>query len=149
MIGMQFTNALSFNNFSGSVELTGPMLFNNVSEYRITTALASMSYVFRTWGQVLTMDLSSNTRSDDPGTTVDESNNRWQDFIDSKPYLSWENVLFIPTNRVYLLDPQSIYKLFAGTNKIIVQNDSSVRIRSYKYSVYKDISWSRSLLSPV
>ena len=149
MIGMQFTNALSFNNFSGSVELTGPMLFNNVSEYRITTALASMSYVFRTWGQVLTMDLSSNTREDDTGTTVDESNNIWQDFIDSKPYLSWENVLFIPTNRVYLLDPQSIYKLFAGTNKVIVQNDTSVKIGSYKYSVYKDISWSRSLLSPV
>ena len=111
MIGMQFTNSLNFDGFSGSVVITGPMLFNNISNYTIPGNQLSQTFIFRTWGQAKTMDTQANNRTNDPLTpNIDESENTWNDFILSNPIISWENVLFVPTTRRFLLDPAEIYK---------------------------------------
>lgn len=150
MFGMQFATALDFNNFKGSITLTGPMLFDNISEYRLSADQLANTFIFRTWGQALTMDLVSNTRSDDPLTPdVDESLNRWQDFLNESPVLSWQNVLFIPTTRVYRIDPASIYKVYVGTNKFISSSSDVLRLNLYTYRMYKDIKWSNQIISPV
>jgi hypothetical protein len=150
MLGMQFLNALDFSGFKGSIVLTGPMLFDNISEYRLTSDQISNAYTFRTWGQVLTMDLASNTRVDDPLTPdVDESQNLWQDFLNTNPVISWQNVLFIPTERIYRIDPASIYRVYVGTNKFISSSSDVLRLNSYTYRMYKDVKWSNQIITPV
>jgi hypothetical protein len=152
MIGMQFTIPLDFSNFKGDITLTGPMLFDNISEYRIASSDSANAYIFRTWGQILSklsLPNSANNRQDDDLTPdIQEDQNRWNDFISSNPVISWENVLFIPTERVYRIDPASIYKVYVGTNKFIVSSSDVLRL-NLSYRMYKDVKWSTQIISPV
>lgn len=153
MIGMQFTNSLNFNGFSGSVVLTGPMLFNNIANYIIPGNQLSQTFIFRTWNQARSktgLVANANTRTDDSNTpNINEGDNVWNDFILSSPVISWENVLFIPTTRVFLLDPAEIYKGYTGTNKIIVGDNQTLRFKDYSYTIYKGLEWESRMISAV
>lgn len=150
LIGMQFTNSLNFNAFSGSINLTGPMLFNNVANYTLSSDQASQTFIFRTWGQARTMEAEANERVDNPLTpAVNESDNIWNDFIASSPVISWENVLLIPTTRRFLLDPANIFRNYTGTNKIIVGDNETLRFKDYTYTFYNGLEWESRLTSAV
>lgn len=150
MIGLQFTNALNFNGYAGSIILTGPMLYNNVSNYLLSDQKSAQTYIFRSWGQAKTMDLASIAdRVDNPETPENESYNTWKDFIDSKPVISWENILYIPAKKTYLVDPVAIYRTYTGTNKIIVEDNNTLRFNNYQYRMIKDVEWETRILPAV
>lgn len=150
MIGLQFTNALNFNGFAGSIVITGPMLYNNVSNYLLSDQKSAQTYIFRSWGQAKTMNLDSiPDRVDDPETPENESYNTWKDFIDSKPVITWENILYIPAKKTYLVDPVAIYRTYTGTNKIIVEDNNILRFNSYQYRMIKDTEWETRILPAV
>jgi hypothetical protein len=153
VIGMQFTNSLNFNAFSGSINLTGPMLFNNVANYTISSDQASQTFIFRRWNQARSktgLVANANDRSDDPNTPdIREDDNVWNDFILSDPVISWENVLLIPTIRRFLLDPVNIFQNYTGTNKIIVGDNETLRFNNYAYTFYNDLQWETKMTSAV
>jgi hypothetical protein len=153
MIGMQFTNSLNFDGFSGSVVITGPMLFNNIANYTIPGNQLAQTFIFRTWNQARSktgLVANANTRNDDSNTpAINEGDNVWNDFILSNPVISWENVLFIPTTRRFLLDPAKIYKEYTGTNKIIVGDNQTLRFKDYSYTIYKGLEWESRMISAV
>jgi hypothetical protein len=150
LIGMQFTNSLNFNAFAGSINLTGPMLFNNVANYTMPSDQASQTFVFRTWGQARTMEAEANERLDNPLTPeVNEGDNIWNDFIASNPVISWENILLIPTTRRFLLDPTNIFRSYTGTNKIIVGDNETLRFKNYAYTFYNGVEWESRMTSAV
>lgn len=140
MIGLQFTEALDFNSITGYLDITGPLLVHGMSNYRLTSTQDSITSILRTWSQVRTMlDKPEN------GVTI------WDDFLASSQYgpVTWENILYIPSLKVYLVDPSIPYKLYTGTNKIIVGDDNKLRFNNYSYKVYNDIKWQASLFTAV
>lgn len=135
MIGVQFSEALDFNSMVGYLDITGPLLVHGMSNYRLTSNQDSITSILRTWSQVRTM-------IDKDGTDV----TNWEDFLEGSQYgmYTWENILYIPTLKTYLVDPRIAYKLYTGTNKIIVGDDNKLRFNSYSYKVYNDVRWQSS-----
>jgi hypothetical protein len=137
-VTLQFIDGLRFDAYSGSIEFVGPILFNNISTYRLSEIQTSITSIFRTWAQVEQF--------------FDKENNQvtnWGDFLSSNPQTTWENILFIPTLRRYLIDPAAIFQAYTGTNRISVSDSSVLSFKNYKYSLYKDLRWKSSIVTPV
>jgi hypothetical protein len=73
----------------------------------------------------------------------------WGDFLATDPVTTWENILYIPTLKTYLIDPRVTFTLYAGTNKIIVGDDTRLRFNKYSYKSYNDIVWQSDILDAV
>lgn len=140
MLGIQFQESLDFNSIEGYLDITGPLLVHGMSNYRLTSSQDSLTSILRTWSQVRTM-------VDKGGSEV----TYWGDFTGyyDEPIISWENILYIPTLKTYLFDPRVVYRLYTGTNKVIVGDDNKLRFNSYSYKVYNDIAWKSSILVAV
>ena len=138
VLSFQFVRGLVLDNFRGTLSIVGPLLFNNVSIHRLTEIQTSITSIFRTWAQVPKM-----IEKDGDEDTY------WEDFITSDPAITWENILFIPTIRTYLIDPEIIFRSYTGTNKSIVSDRNVLRLKNYQYRIYKDILWRSSITTPV
>jgi hypothetical protein len=138
VLSFQFVRGLVLDNFRGTLSIVGPLLFNNVSVHRLTEIQTSITSIFRTWAQVPKM-------IDKPG----DEDTYWEDFITSDPVITWENILFIPTIKTYLIDPEVIFRSYTGTNKSIVSDRNVLRVKDYQYRMYKDILWRSSITTPV
>lgn len=141
MVGLQFQESLDFNSFMGYLDITGPLLVHGMSNYRLTSSQDSVTSIFRTWSQVRTM--------------VEKEGNAltyWQDFMPSSndtDGISWQEILYIPTLKTYLVDPRIVYRLYTGTNKIVVGDSNKLRFGNYSYNVYNDVRWQSTILSAV
>lgn len=135
MIGVQFQEALDFNSMIGYLDITGPLLVHGMSNYRLTSSQDSITSILRTWSQVRTM-----IDKQDSSATI------WEDFLETVDHsaTTWENILYIPTLKTYLFDPRIVYRLYTGTNKVIVGDDNKLRFTRYSYKVYNDIRWQSS-----
>lgn len=138
VLSLQFIEGLKFDGFSGSINLSGPMLFNNISTYRLTETQTSITSVFRTWAQIEQF-------FDKPG----DEETYWGDFLSASPQITWENILFIPTLRRFLIDPAVIFAAYSGTNRISVSDDSVLMFKNYKYTMYNNVRWRSNIVSPV
>lgn len=131
MLGISFSNSLTFNNYVGSFKITGPVMVNNFSHYQSTNLQEIQQVSKRPWLKVLNFE---NLELD------------WQ-FWDAS-YI-WNGVLVLASSSYYGVNPEDIYKTYAGTNKIIVDDDRKLRINSYSYDVIKDVSWQTATIVPV
>jgi len=134
VLGIQFANSLNMDSFAGKLNITGPVMFNNVSNYRISSDQTAISTISRTWAEVETM-VNNPTL--------------WGDFLSESPPITWGNVLYIPVIRRYLTDPVEIYQIYTGTNKTIIKDSSTFRFNKYAYRAYSDINWQSSIITPV
>lgn len=134
MLSIQFADSLNFDSFAGTLNITGPVMFNNISNYRISADQTAISTISRTWTEVETM-------LDNPTL--------WGDFLNESPPVTWENVLYVPVIKQYLTDPVEIYKTYTGTNKTIIRDSSTFRFKDYSYRAYSNISWQSSIITPV
>lgn len=137
MIGLQFQVALDINSSIGYVDISGPLLVNGISNYRLTSIQDSQSSLLRSWSQVRTMI--------DKGGDV----TNWGDFLSSSPVITWQNVLYIPTETSFLVDAATPFRIYTGTNKIIVGDNNKLRFNRYQYKVYNDIVWQSSIFDAV
>lgn len=138
VLSLQFIEGLKFDGFAGSINLSGPMLFNNISTYRLTETQTSITSVFRTWAQLTQF-------FDKAG----DEETYWGDFLLANPQVTWGNILFIPTLRRFLIDPAAIFAAYSGTNRISVSDDSVLMFKNYKYTMYNNIRWRSAIVSPV
>ncbi len=130
IIGIQFADALRFESESGAIRITGPLLFNNISYYQIPSTQTALSVVFRRWNQL--SDLAS----------------YWDD-LNTPTQLLWQNVLYISAERSYSIDPSVIFNEYCGTNRISAPAGKQLAFNGYKYSIYKDVKWQSTVVSPV
>jgi hypothetical protein len=54
----------------------------------------------------------------------------------------------ISTSETYGVNPSEIYKTYIGTNKIIIDDGQGMTFDSNKIKVYRDASWSSSIVTP-
>jgi hypothetical protein len=130
IMGLQFLESLSFNNFTGAFRATGPILVNSVYHYQYTAFEEIQAVRTRSWLNVL------NTAE---GTAI------WEDYEE----LTWLDVLFILTTQKPAIDPARIYKVYTGTNKFIVGDDRVFSLNDYQYKTYAGILWDTRVLDAV
>jgi hypothetical protein len=132
MLGIRFANTQDFSNYTGAFRITGPLTVNNLSYYKSTNLQEVQNKVERIWFKVkktgaLTLDW-----------------NYWN----AVPYL-WNNVLVISETSYYGVDPSDIYKIYTGTNKIIVDDEIGTDFGDYAYTFYNNVSWQSQVAKAV
>jgi hypothetical protein len=131
VLGIAFANALNLDLFLGSINLTGPLLFNNVAYYQANNLQQVQSNLLRPWLKVKT-----------DGATNFEWEYWFNNFV-------WEGVLVISASELYGVLPSDVYKTYAGTNKIIIDDDDGLVIDADTLSLYNDTSWDIKVGTPV
>jgi hypothetical protein len=62
---------------------------------------------------------------------------------------NWENVLVLSTTSFYGVNPQNVYDAFAGTNKIIIDDERPLLFGKYEYLFNTDVVWQSRVSNPV
>jgi hypothetical protein len=130
-IGISFLTSLVYNSYLGNINITGPVLFNNLAYYQANSLQEVESRTFRPWIKVLT----------DGITTFD-----WQFWRNN---FNWEGMLVIGSSEFYGINPLDIYKTYIGTNKIIVDDGEGLVYQPEKLKIYSEIEWSSTIATPV
>ena len=131
ILGIAFSDALNFDSYLGGINLTGPMLFNNVAYYQANNLQQIQSTLVRPWLKVKTDGIT---------------NFNWQYWISN---FTWQGVLVIGTSNLYGVNPDSVHKTYLGTNKIIIDDSEGMIFDADKVKIYADTSWQTSVKIPV
>jgi hypothetical protein len=131
VLGIAFTTALNFDSYLGGINLTGPMLFNNVAYYQANNLQQVQSTLTRPWLKVKT----------DEGT-----NYQWQYWLNN---FTWGGVLIISSSDLYGVSPDEVYKTYLGTNKIIIDDNAGMTFNPETLRVYNDTTWQSTVKIPV
>lgn len=122
-LGISFPNVLDFTSRVGSINLNGPITFNTISYYQSTNLQEVQQVEIRPWFAV---------KYASPLTL------EW-DYWKTSSYV-WDGVLILASSSYYGVNPETIYKSYTGTNKIIIDSEKVFTINEYEYSVYKGIT---------
>jgi hypothetical protein len=141
-LGIRFANTQEFSNFAGAIRLTGPLTFNTISYYKSTNLQEVQNKVERPWFKVRILNVISRDGSVSKQLTLDWS------FWDQGDFL-WGNVLIISETSYYGVDPSDIYKIYTGTNKIIIDDEIETVFGDYTYAVAEDVLWSSQVYQTV
>ena len=130
MLSVAFMNNIALDGKAGAIRINGPMLFNNFSFYEETALQQARQASLRQWF----------------GVRYSGNNDLIWDYW--TPY-SWEDVLVLSPNDYDGVNPVELYSTYSGTNKIVVGDDTSLRIDSYKYKIYKDMASTPYIITPL
>ena len=128
VLGVSFGSALNFDLFIGGINLTGPLVFNNVSYYQANNLQQVQSTLTRPW-------LKAKIDSPD-----------WEYWLNS---FTWAGMLIISSSDLYGVSPSEIYKTYIGTNKIIIDDEEGLVFDAEKLNIYNDITWTIRIGTPV
>jgi hypothetical protein len=131
VLGISFATALNFDAYLGGINLTGPVLFNNIAYYQANNLQQVQSTINRPWLRV---------------KTDDALNFNWQYWINN---FTWQEVLVVDSSDLYGVDPQDVYKTYLGTNKIIIDDSEGVIFDAEKLKIYTNTTWQTTVKIPV
>jgi hypothetical protein len=134
VLGISFSRVLDFNSYVGGFRVTGPVLINNISQYQSTNLQEIQRQTLRSWFLADFISITSPDRYD------------W-DFW-SEDY-NWNGVLVISSSTLTGVDPSDIYKVYTGTNKLIIDDEVPLRFNGYEYNTYQGITWQSRILPAV
>jgi hypothetical protein len=131
-IGIEFDDPLEFNNYVGYLNLYRGMVYNNIAYYDAAGLGERVATSSRIWLRVLTLDGSGNYTWAywlvDPVTSMNRT---------------WKNISTIEEKIVFDLSQQDVYNSFVGTNRIIVDDGTSLNIDADQLTIISDTSWTR------
>jgi hypothetical protein len=131
VLGIGFSDALSFDLYLGGINLTGPMLFNNIAFYQDNNLQQIQSTLVRPWLKVKTDGIT---------------NYNWQYWLNS---FTWRDVLVVEKSNLYGVSPDAVYQTYLGTNKIIVDDSEGMIFDADRVKIYADTTWQTSVKVPV
>ena len=131
VLGLAFANALNFDAYLGGINLTGPMLFNNVAFYQANNLQQVQSAITRPWLSIKTDGIT---------------NYNWLYWLNN---FTWDGALVISTSNLYGVSPDEVYKTYLGTNKIIIDDNEGMTFNPEKLKVYNEITWQSTVKIPV
>jgi hypothetical protein len=137
-LSISFANALTFNSFTGSISLNGPLVYNHISYYKLTGLQQKQSSITRIWDEVKQQYVLG---AEEP---FDFDWDFW-----NQGYL-WFGVLIKTSSSDFGDTSSNIYKTYMGTNKIIVGNDGERQLlaQSYDNPIHIGSSWQQYILNP-
>jgi hypothetical protein len=123
-IGIVFNFSIDFSSTVGAFNVTGPILFNNVSHYQSSKFSDLQGVGYRKWSGVL-------------GDV-----NQWNYWLGTSPnFNQWRDVLFTKTSEFTEVDGTQIYRKLTGADRFIVDTDSVFAINDYRYLLYEALGW--------
>lgn len=131
VVGIVFNQALTFDSYMGSINLTGPATFNNIAYYQANNLKQVQSTINRSWYKV------------ENGDSIVYD---WQYWLNN---FTWDGVLVISSTELYGVSVSDIYKTYLGTNKIIIDDEQGLSIDPDKLKIYSNSSWSNLVAVPV
>jgi len=124
VLSIAFTDLLSFDQYTGRINLNGPLTYNNVSYYLATNLEQNQRVQVRTWGDI-----------------KDDGTPRLWDYWENA--YTWNEVKIVNTINLYSIDPTIIYDKYMGTNRIIVDDEvDGISVAPEDVRVYNDVTWS-------
>lgn len=134
-LGIRFAEPIVFDSFTGAIRFTGPILVNNISYYESSSLQEVERASVRLWDAI---------QAD--GADWDYWLSLINDFGQS---YKWRDVLVIATSQFYGIDPSDIYNTYAGTNKIIGDDNATFSIGKPKYTIVNNADWSSLIVKPL
>lgn len=134
-IGIEFSRPLSFNSYTGYINMFRGLTFNNISYYPVEGMGQTDAILPRTWLDVLV---------ENEGPPIEYFD--WQYWYDQNglsEIQQWRSMYVLEETRETLLTPGDIYKTFIGTNRVIIDDNSSLFVDSDSMTVLSSVSWSR------
>lgn len=130
-LSIAFPESLNFDSYLGNINLTGLMLFNNISYYQSNNIQLIQKSITRPWTRV----------KNDGVVDLD-----WQYWLDN---YNWKGLLVLSTIDLYGSSPTEIYKTYIGTNKIVIDDTQGMSFDSSNIKVYSNTSWQTQVKIPV
>lgn len=118
-LGINFQKSIDLNGYVGAFRITGQMLTNIVSIYKSTNLQEVQKSDFRPWSMIKTSALVG-----------DLAWSYW------KSNFTWNGLLVAASLDYYGIDPSTIYKIYTGTNKLIVDDSKKIKVADYEYGIY-------------
>jgi hypothetical protein len=130
VFAVSFNTPLSFTGYTGRLNVTGPLTYNNVSYFLSSSLERSQSTTNRAWARVKTSP--QNVELD------------WAHWIDDYPEdNTWNNLKVLSSTNAFAVDPKAVYNLYLGTNRSIVDDNVDGLVVDYDRSkIYSDLIWS-------
>jgi hypothetical protein len=128
-LGISFPKVLDFQNRVGLINLNGPLMFNTISYYESSNLQEATEIEERRWFGV---------------KYIDPENIEWDYWLDGSGL--WDDMLILSETNSYGVDPSTIYRSYTGTNKIIIDSDSSLVIENarstteHEYRIYSGVN---------
>jgi hypothetical protein len=131
VLGISFSNVLDFSSYVGGFRVTGSVLINNISQYQSTNLQEIQRQTLRSW------------------YTAKFDNIDVYDWDFWNEDYTWNGVLVFSSSTYFGVNPADIYKTYTGTNKIIIDDDTPLKINNYEYTNYQNIGWQNRVVSAV
>jgi hypothetical protein len=129
-IGIVFASYINVSGHEGSIKITGPISFDNLSMYAANRLQQVQVTTERSWARVESPVIGD------------------VDWLFWTPYI-WNEVLIMSSRSFYGINPEDIYQLYTGTNRIIVDDGQKIRTRYYQYRLMNTASAVTSVVTPV
>lgn len=133
ILSISFPKLLNFSDTdSYTVNITGPLLVNNISYFRVGDNAVLQK-----------------TQKVDWSVIKEDSAPRAWDYWDSQ---KWADILYESFEEVQSIDQDTIYNIYLGTNRIVVDTDrtqDTLKFRNASYLVYDKVSWQSEIIKPV
>lgn len=132
VLSVEFPDLLDFNGVAGTINLNGPLMYNNISYTLATNIERTESLETRTWSSI-----------EDLGT--------WGYVRDTwKSRLAiWQDVKVISQSQIYNINSKATYERYTGSNRIVIDDESAgLLISPEKFTAYKQVSWSNTTKVP-
>ena len=137
MLGIVFTELLDFSSSPGTIKIKSPILFDLLSYYQLDASAQRLQLVQRTWFEV-----NYPSAADTMLYPLLEGANTYLEWDwEGSSTIFWNTLAYKTVESDTFIDPNSIYKTYIGTNKIVVDsNNSAGKIHSheYSYSLYQN-----------
>lgn len=127
ILGINFTQPISFNNTVGQFRIVGPITFNNFSYYQYSDSALSQSYIARSWSTLNT--------------------SLWS--LWSSSYI-WDDLLKMSNLNSPAVNLQNLYQMYTGSNRYTTEFDGTrlLGISNANNKFVADLIAQSGILSP-
>lgn len=117
MVAIQFAKAFDLSNGFGSLSLTGPFMYNNISDYRVSSTRINDTFVYDTWSGVLTNGGGSGGSWTAAYDYEEDATPEWEDILISSE-----------VGTPVKIDAASLYSSYLGNSSISALDDNFITI---------------------
>lgn len=133
-LGIEFPQ-LILTDSKSAIRLVGPMIFNNISYYTVGNNAYIQKTSIGTWDYTKTNNATWNAVKTNDAT--------------------WNSAYLLSVSDIKSIDPQKIYQIYTGTNKIIIGDSSEysdstkIGLGGYQYLIYSNKTSQSIIAKPV
>jgi hypothetical protein len=144
VLGIGFSDLLDFSEYGGRINITGQLIFNNLSYYLANNLQQNQQIQSRVWSEVK----ATSATWTDWKTPLDLNSDG--DYLDTGEHDgTWRNLDIIGTSAIYNISPDTIYNHYVGVDRIIVDDAvDGILVNPEKIKIYSGPNWSISLKTP-